>query len=114
MVAFSYGAAASSFLSRGVRLASDAGSIVDCMQPPRTTPAPNRTTNNPLTAIVLPLSRSPLRAPAPKHLGFQLTEKAAPMLCFRRIRAHLPVNLLQECRTAPRHPRRKFTFLPTP
>src|SRR6476646_5217965 len=46
--AFSYGAAASNVLSRGVRFASDAGSTVDCMQPPSKTPAPNRTTNIPV------------------------------------------------------------------
>src|SRR3954463_3538320 len=38
MVAFSYGAFASNFLSRGVMLASDATSSVDCMQPPASNP----------------------------------------------------------------------------
>src|SRR5436190_23595291 len=38
MVAFSYGALASNFLSRGVIDTSDATSSVDCMQPPASNP----------------------------------------------------------------------------
>ena len=81
IVAFSYGAAASNFLSRGVKFASDAGSIVDCMQPPSTTPALNRTANNPLVAIFFLFPGRPCGA---RNNDFrpQLTEKAPPLLWF--------------------------------
>jgi hypothetical protein len=53
MAAFSYGAAASNFLSRAVKFASDAGSMVDCMQPPSTRPRPNSATNPLIDIFVL-------------------------------------------------------------
>src|SRR6185369_2311796 len=94
--AFSYGAAASNFLSRGVRFASDAGSTVDCMQPPSTTATPNRTTDNPRAAI---FRLFPGRHIAAAHVAFtrQLTEKITRLPWFPAFHSHLPVSC---CRNA--------------
>ncbi|MGB8639735.1 MAG: hypothetical protein WCD30_16610, partial [Pseudolabrys sp.] len=70
------------------------------MHPPRIRP-PSKTTANPLTAIVFlvfPVAISDARIIVPTP---QLTEKTAPMLRFWRGCDHLPVGLLQECRSAP-------------
>jgi hypothetical protein len=82
------------------------------MHPPSTKP-PSRTTANPLTAIVflvfpvaIPGARIILPTP-------QLTEKPAPSLRFTQIRDHLPVDLLQECRSAPIHETYKTTLAAT-
>ena len=96
---FFIGAAASNFLSRGVKFASDAGSTVDCMQPPSTTATPNRTTDNPRPAM---FCHFPGRHIAAAHVAFrwQLTEKPRHCHGFQRVHSHLPVYLLQECRSA--------------
>src|SRR2546423_6997687 len=61
MVAFSYGALASSFLSRGVIDTSDATSSVDCMQPPANKPKHRKA--RPRAAIILSSLALPLPRP---------------------------------------------------
>src|SRR5947209_19594406 len=97
MVTFSYGAAASSFLSRGVRFASEDGSNVLCMQPPRTRPKPNRTTNPRIDIIDLFFFRRPGRQP---RIQLGLTELQPPLPRFPDHRASAAVNVLRECRTS--------------
>jgi hypothetical protein len=82
------------------------------MHPPRTKP-PSRTTAKPLTAIVFlifPVAISGARTIVPTP---QLTEKPAPSLRFAQIRDHLPVDLLQECRSAPMPRNHKTTLAAT-
>src|SRR6476660_10352884 len=107
IAAFSYGADASNFLSRGVRFASDAGSTVDCIQPPSTTATPNRTTNNPCTAIFYLF---PGRHIAAAHVAFtrQLTEKITRLPWFPACPLSPSCVLLQECRSATNRPARKM------
>jgi hypothetical protein len=81
------------------------------MQPPSTSPAPNRTTNTLLAAIAFLISRSPLRRRS-KLSHAQLTEKTPALLCFCHPGDHLPVDLLQECRTRPGSARTKNDFGP--
>jgi hypothetical protein len=52
MATFSYGTLAKSFLSRGLKLASEAGSKVACMQPPSVKPSNRKAI--PRTAITTP------------------------------------------------------------
>src|SRR5262249_12680512 len=99
--------------SRGVRFASDAGSTVDCMQPPSTTATPNRTTDNPRTAI---LYLFPGRHIAAAHVAFtrQLTEKIMRLPRFPACPQSPSCVLLQECRSATKLPDHKTTLAPRP
>src|SRR4029079_3257445 len=98
------------FLSRGVKFASDATSMVDCMHPPSTRP-PSRTAANPLIAIVFLVVVVPVAITMVPML--QLTEKTAPCLRVWRVCDHLPVDLLQECRSAPMWRTHKTTLAAT-
>src|ERR1700682_5564751 len=96
MATFSYGTLDRSFLSRGLKLASDAGSKVACMQPPSVSPS-NRNTI-PRTAIATPCSYA---FGSPRHPIFdspiqQLTEKTVTVPDLRSLHAYCPSNLLQE------------------
>jgi hypothetical protein len=82
------------------------------MHPPRTRP-PSRTTAKPLIAIiflVFPVAISGARIMPPTP---QLTEKPMPLLRFWRVCDHLPVDLLQECRSAQCGAAHKTTLPPT-
>src|SRR5215510_8118049 len=105
--AFSYGAAASNFLSRGVRFASDAGSIVDCMQPPRTTPTPNKTTNNPRTDIFVLFPRCAFAAPQQKYPDAAINPKNH---CEAMISSASAITFLCTCgrNAAPGSPHRQY------
>src|SRR5450432_112488 len=99
IAAFSYGVLVSSFLSRGLKLASDAGSKVACMQPPSVSPSNRKTI--PRTAIATPCSyafgtprQSTLDSPIQ-----QLPEKTVTVPDLRGVRAVLSSDLLQECRS---------------
>ena len=111
IAAFSYGADASNFLSRGVRFASDAGSTVDCMQPPSTTAMPNRTTDNPLNRHLPSLSRSP-HSGRTRCFHKALTEKTTRLPWFPACPQSPSCVLWQECRSATNRPARKMTLAP--
>src|SRR5476651_797907 len=104
MAAFSYGVLVRSFLSRGLKLASDAGSKVACMQPPSVSPSNRKTI--PRTAIATPCSYDfgTPRNPILDSPIQQLTEKSVIVPGLRWPKAHCPRDLLQECRRRPRKP----------
>src|ERR1041385_6999686 len=102
MLAFSYGAAARSFLSRGLSVASDAGSRVDCMQPPSRTPIPNSAKTTRLVDIsssLFPAANPDGGCLSPPAQWGQLTEDSAPRPRFPTCPQAASCRLLHERRT---------------
>src|SRR5580704_13371352 len=99
IAAFSYGTLASSFLSRAVKLASDEGSNVACMQPPSVSPIPSNRKAIPRTAIATPCSYAlPRRYSIVDSPIQQLAEEGVTIPDLRSPHPQSPCNLLQECR----------------
>src|SRR2546423_14116415 len=96
MVAFSYGALASSFLSRGVIDTSDATSSVDCMQPPASNPKHRKA--RPRAAIILSSLALPLPRPGNGVVITQESYSFQNLPAPSRILA-VPVAGMPQCKT---------------
>src|SRR5258708_8934952 len=82
LVVFRQGPVASNFWAGGVKVAPAVVRIVACMHPPSTKPAPNRTTNIPLIAILFLYFPVAMQRPQQNCLMSLLTEKALPLPWF--------------------------------
>jgi hypothetical protein len=81
-----------------VKFASDAGSIVDCMQPPSRIATPNSATDKPLAAIS---SSLPIAARGDRVQPFQsaIKRKTQAIATISRLSTKASGDLLHECRT---------------
>src|SRR5437660_1319635 len=98
MATFSYGVLARSFLSRGLKPASDAGSNVVCIQPPSMRPSNRKAIPRTAIATSVYYAFGTRRCSVLDSPMRQLTEKTVTLPGLPWSHPHSPQNLLQECR----------------